>query len=74
MSEVHPPQEFPLCSSWAKEILIPFRRKFYGAVDQSDLDRIIGELEQAIYEALVEACQRGTPLPYGYIEDVIYPT
>jgi hypothetical protein len=56
---VHPPREFPLCDAWAKEILAPWRREksivVWGNADQ---------LEQAIYEALVEACQRGTPLAF----------
>jgi hypothetical protein len=53
-------RKFPLCDVWAKDILAPYRRGGYEAK--------YNQLEQAIYEALVEACQRGTPLPFGYVE------
>lgn len=57
-------REFPLCETWARELLHPFRHRLVTAADVSDHDRLLAELEQAIYEALVEACQRGTPLAF----------
>ena len=51
-------RKFPLCDKWAKDILLPFcNRDVVRTVTLSPETREL--LEQAIYEALVEAYKRG---------------